>query len=254
MAWPTGAPTRRPVAVRLVARQLAHLATQRPMSVHDTLGVRGGARGVPDDGRAVGIDGHRAVHRRRRRAARRRAAGPGRRLGRPRRRPLLELGQAVPDRRQLGQEVALAVRGHDDEGARSALAQDEPDLLGSVEVHDRHDRHAEDGAGVERDGGLHPVRQLEGDDVARAEAVGAAGRRPRTGPRGTRPPPSPGTGWWATRSAGGARGPRGGRRSRASRGCGRPSCRRADTAARSAGMGLSVKRAESAVMQSCRRL
>ncbi len=90
--------------------------------------------------------------------------------------------QPVADGGQVGQVVALADARHDDEGPGPALAQDEADLLGPVEVDDRHQGDAEHGAGVEGDGRLDPVGQLEGDHVARARARGRAGRRPRAAP------------------------------------------------------------------------
>ena len=86
---------------------------------------------------------------------------------------LLQAVQPVAHRRQVGQVVALADARHDDQRPGPALAEDEADLLGAVEVHDRHQRHAEHGAGVEGDGRLDPVGQLEGDDVARTEPEGA---------------------------------------------------------------------------------
>ncbi len=90
---------------------------------------------------------------------------------------VLQVGQPVTNCRQFGQEVALAEVGHDDDRPGPALPKDEAHFLGAVEVHDGHERHAEHGAGVERDRRLHPIRQLEGDDVARTEAEGAQAAR-----------------------------------------------------------------------------
>ena len=82
---------------------------------------------------------------------------------------VLEVLQPVAHRSQVGQVVALADARHDHQRPGAALAEDEAQLLGTVEVHDRHQRHPEHGAGVERDGGVDPIGQLEGDDVARSE-------------------------------------------------------------------------------------
>ena len=93
---------------------------------------------------------------------------------------VLEVGQAVAHGRQIRQVVTLPDARHHDQCPRPALAQDETDLLGPVEVHDGDEGDPEHGAGVEGDGGLHPVGQLEGDDVARAEPERAqAGGHPQ---------------------------------------------------------------------------
>ena len=75
------------------------------------------------------------------------------------------------DRQVVG--VAEVVGRDDDRGARGA--EDVPDLLGAVEVHDRHHHRAEVGGGPERDAGLHPVGQLDHDDVAGTDAAFAEG-------------------------------------------------------------------------------
>ena len=93
---------------------------------------------------------------------------------------VLEVGQAVAHGRQVGQVVTLPDARHRDQRPRPALPQDETDLLGSVEVHDGDEGDPEHGAGVEGDGGLHPIGQLEGDDIPRAEPERAqAGGHPQ---------------------------------------------------------------------------
>ena len=104
---------------------------------------------------------------------------------------VLEIVQPVADGGQLSQVVPLADRGHDDEGAGPALAQDEADFLGAVEVHDGHQRHAEHGTGVEGDRRLNPVGELEEHDVARSDAEGPQTHRPRATPPGRRSPTVP---------------------------------------------------------------
>ena len=83
---------------------------------------------------------------------------------------VLEVREPVTDGGELGQVVALAHGGHDDQRPGPTLAQDEADLLGPVEVDDGDKGDAEHGAGIEGDGGLDPVGQLEGHHVARSEA------------------------------------------------------------------------------------
>ena len=83
---------------------------------------------------------------------------------------VLEVAEAVANGAQLGQIVPRADARHDDERPGLALAQDEPDFLGAVEVDDGDQRHAQHGAGVEGDGRLDPVGKLEGHHVARTEA------------------------------------------------------------------------------------
>ena len=79
-------------------------------------------------------------------------------------------------------EVAEAVGGDDDVGLGGP--EDVLDLLGAVEVHDRHDHGAEVGGGPERDAGLDPVRELEHDEVAgptpRARSSAASERAARS--------------------------------------------------------------------------
>ena len=111
MAWPTGAPTRLgPVAHGLVAAQLAHLAAEGAVRVHDALGVGRRPRRVADDGRASGSTATGPSDRLGARAAPRRAAG--RRASPPvvaDHEDHLQVVQAVADGGQLGQVVALAV-------------------------------------------------------------------------------------------------------------------------------------------------
>ena len=82
---------------------------------------------------------------------------------------MLQVAQAVANGAQLGQIVPRADVRHDDERPGLALTQDEPDFLGAVEVDDGDQRHAQHGAGVERDGCLDPVGKLEGHHVTRSE-------------------------------------------------------------------------------------
>ena len=120
-----------PVAEGLVARELAHLAADRPVRVHHSLGVRRRPRRARDQGGAVGIDRHRAVD----------GLGGAQVVERDEAFAVsgvlphaddhtLQVRQPVTDRRQLRQEVALSDAGHDDEHPGPALAEDEADLLG----------------------------------------------------------------------------------------------------------------------------
>ena len=211
MAWPTGAPTRLGRSRDgLVVGQLADLAAQGAVRVHDALGVGRRARGVADDRRAVGVDVRRAVDRLRA-AQVVEAHVPGRVAGDvAHHHDVLEALQAVAHRGQVGQVVALPDTRHDDERPGAALAEDEAELLGPVEVHDRHQRHAEHAAGVEGDGRVDPVGQLEGHHVARPEPERAQARRRRAAtPRRPRRP-SRGTGSSATKCGSAASGPPGG--------------------------------------------
>ena len=76
--------------------------------------------------------------------------------------------------------VAEAVGGHDHIGP--VAPEDVVDLLGPVEVDDRHDHGPEVGGGPERDAGLDPVGELQDDDVAGPDAPRRAAIRPGTGP------------------------------------------------------------------------
>ncbi len=177
-----GADEARSVAHGLVTRELAHFAADRAVRVHDPLGVGGGPRRVGDQGCGVGVDRNGALDRIRPQQL---VEGdqPGLErglavvLGIADDDHVLQVAQPVANRRQLGQVVALAEAGHDDERPGPALPQDEAHFLRPVEVHDRHQGHAEHGAGVERDRGLHPVGQLEGDDVTRNQPEDAQAAR-----------------------------------------------------------------------------
>ena len=68
----------------------------------------------------------------------------------------------------------------------SVAPEDVVDLLGPVEVDDGHDDGPEVGGGPEGDAGLDPVRQLEHDDVAGADAPGPQRAGERAGPPGRR--------------------------------------------------------------------
>ena len=82
-----------------------------------------------------------------------------------------------PDRVEVGEEVLVAepVGGH--ERLHPGAPEDVADLLGAVEVHDRHDDRAEVRDRVERGRRLDPVRELERDRVAGPDAPGAQARR-----------------------------------------------------------------------------
>ena len=69
------------------------------------------------------------------------------------------------------------IGGDDDVGLGDA--EDVPDLLLSVEVHDRHDHRAEVRRGEEGDRSLDPVRELQHHDVTRSHAVGGERRGER---------------------------------------------------------------------------
>ncbi len=165
-----GADQGRPVAHGLIAGQLAHLEAKGTVGVHHSLGVGRRPRGVGDQGGRVRIKVDRPFDR----------VGAAKLVETQHVRRVppvadhedpLQVVQPVAHGGQLGQEVALGVATHDHQGAGSALAQDEADLLRSVEVHDRHQRHPEERAGVEGDRSLDPVGQLEHDDVAGPQTV-----------------------------------------------------------------------------------
>ena len=206
-----GADQGRTIAHGLVAGQLAHLEAERTVGVHHALGVGRRSRGVGDQGGRVGIEVDRPFDRVG--AAKLvEAENVGRIPPVADHEDPLQVVQAVAHGGQLGQEVALGVAAHDHEGAGSALAQDEADLLRSVEVHDRHQRHPEERAGVERDRGLDPVGQLERDDVVGTQAV-----RPQAAGHAERllvdlPHRPDGAGWSETRSEWAASCPEGARR------------------------------------------
>ena len=111
-----GADQSRPVAHGLVAGELAHLAAEGPVGVHDALGVGGRPRGVGHQRGRVGVEFGRPADR---------VGAPqvveGRHVGRPA--PVadhedrLKIVEAVADGGQLGQEVALGVARHDHQGA-----------------------------------------------------------------------------------------------------------------------------------------
>ncbi len=74
--------------------------------------------------------------------------------------------------------------GRRDEGPHPGATQDVPHLLRTVEVDDGHHRRPQQGGGVEGDGGLRPVGQLERHRVARSHPP--FGQRPRQ-PQRARP-------------------------------------------------------------------
>ena len=147
------------------------------MRVDDALGVGGGTRRVADDDGGVGVGGRggdvfafedEVVERDR-----------ARRLGVAHHGHEVELGGALDAAGEVADEVAVAEAVGRDQRLCPGLPQDVVDLLGPVEVHDRHEHHAEHRGAVERDAGLEAVRHLEGDDVAFANAAGRqAGSEP----------------------------------------------------------------------------
>ena len=62
-------------------------------------------------------------------------------------------------------------------------AQDVPDFLRPVEVHDRHNDRAEVRHRIERRRGFEPVRQLERNGISGTDAAGAQARREPAGER-----------------------------------------------------------------------
>ena len=168
--------------------QLAGLGQGGVVRVDHALGIGGGARRVADQHRGVGRHLGRAGHRlgfgqllepvplRRRRAGR---AGGGAGTDHEH---LLEASARWPPRPGWPGSRIPPKRDGDDQGAHPGLAQDVAQLLGAVDVHDGDDHRAQQGAGVEGDRALHPVR-----------ASGRPARRP--GPRrrraGRRPPGGP---------------------------------------------------------------
>ena len=181
MKWPTGAPVicggppfGKSSSSWRVSKPMVRCEWMTPFGsrvVPEVKPMIAGGRGRPErTGDRIAVE-HRVE----------RARAPGRQLGRRR-----VADHQPPGRRVIGHErlvggevvvVAEAVGGHDHR--RRDGAEDVVDLLGPVEVHDRHDDRTEVGRRPERDAGLHPVRELEHDDVAGPDAVGAQ----RTGQR-----------------------------------------------------------------------
>ena len=160
---------RRRAAPRLHPTELMDLGSDRAVRVDDALGIRRRARCVGDECRRARVDGRRHVER----IVRDEIGEPDEIApggiadhGRP-----FEIGKIAAQAVEIREEVLMAeaVGGHERLHAR--LAEDVPDLLGTVEVHDRHDHRAQERRCVERRGGLHPVRQLERDDVTRSDAA-----------------------------------------------------------------------------------
>ena len=90
------------------------------------------------------------------------------------------LGEQLLVHREVVGE-AEAVGGDDDR--RVGGAEDVVDLLGAVEVHDRHDDGAEVGGGPEGDAGLDPVRAAGAPRRRRARRPGRRGGRRGSGRR-----------------------------------------------------------------------
>ena len=158
--------------------ELSRLARDRAVRVDHALGVLRGPRREGDQSGRIGI--HREA-----RVDRRSVEPVGEALGSggqgggggvadhqpPRPRAVGEHG--LPHRQVV--EHAEPVRRDHDRGIGGV--EDVRHLLGAVEVHDRDHHGAQVGGGPERDAGLHPVGQLEHDDVAGPDAV----RRQRGG-------------------------------------------------------------------------
>ena len=150
-------------AVRRIHRgQLPGFVTERIVTVQNTFGIAGGSGGEGDERDRGGVD-----------------------LGDAGQRIVVEKvfesavddagdGYVRGDRRIVGE---AAERGREDEHLRLDLAEDERDLLESVEVDDGDHGGAQERRRPERGCGLHPVGQLEGDHVAGAHtALCQAGR------------------------------------------------------------------------------
>ena len=163
-------------ALREHVVELTGLAPDGPVRVHDTLRITRRPRCEPDDDRGVGVHRHRAGHRLvvEQRLERRRPRGqirPGRVPHHQPQRP----GPLLQQFGVGGQVVAVpeAVGRHHD--VRRGGPDDVADLLRTVEVDDRDHDGPEVRRGPERDARLHPVRQLDDDDVARAHSPGRQG-------------------------------------------------------------------------------
>ena len=158
--------------------QLAYLRSDAAMGVHRAPRLGGGAGGVGDQRRTIGVGDTRRIDRWRIRqhveaqpAASRFAHHHAQlEIGKPRRH-LLEDGETI--------EMPEVCGAHEDPGTR--LPQDVRDLVRAVEVDDGNHHRPQQAAPVEGGGGLHPVGELEGDDIAGADAAGAqsAGDTPR---------------------------------------------------------------------------
>ena len=151
--------------------QLAGLEPDGPVGVDDALGIPGRARGEGDQGRRGKVDRHGSVNRLGIEQALK-GYGTGRELfcwccpddgppGRPVTQQVLVGGEIVG--------VAELVGSDDELGLGDA--DDVLEFLGTVEVDDGHHDGAGVGGAPEGDRGLHPVRELEHDDVAGSDAV-----------------------------------------------------------------------------------
>ncbi len=148
--------------LRMAGVELADLAPQRLVAVHHALGVAGGARGERDECRVRRVGIHRARH------------GF---LGQQ----LIEITSNESDDRNADAQICVVLHPPElfsgDEYLRFGGRQDVTDFLSAIEVHDRHHDGSEDGRGPERGGGLHPVGQLERDDVTGSNPSGMQTRR-----------------------------------------------------------------------------
>ncbi len=163
----------RDVPAGLHRAELADLEADGAVRVHDALRICRRAGGVRDERGRRRIDARGHVHR-------------------------VAIGERR-EREQVGRDIVVGhrrrrARGRErrsgscrgwrgSRGGRSGrrstrtrapdCAEDEPDFLHAVEVHDRHRHRAEERRRPERRRRLDPVRQLERDQVARADAPGA---------------------------------------------------------------------------------
>ena len=150
--------------VRMVLGELADLESQCLMAVHHTLGVAGGPRRERDQCRT-------------------RRVGVGRALHRFVVEQVVEVDAHARNDRNVGAQIRLILHPAEllggDEHLRPGGGQDVTEFLAPVEVHHRHDDRAEQRRSPECRRRLHPVRQLERDDVPLAHAPRSeAGREP----------------------------------------------------------------------------
>ena len=165
---------RRAAAVALHRRELVDLGVDRAVRVHDSLRIRRRARRVRDERRRARVDGGDLVDRLvGNEVGEREIARVGGRALLADDRDPFEVGQRGAHAGEVGEEVLMAEAIGGDERLHPRLAQDVADLLGAVEVHDRHHDRAEVRDRVEGRGRLEPVRELERDRVARLDPAGA---------------------------------------------------------------------------------
>ena len=199
--------------------ELAHLGADGPVGVDHPLGVGRRPRGVGDDG---GRGGRHLPPGRQRPPGRLQLVEVEEPAGQwscgPDDRHRLDPVEGVAHAPQPVEVVGLPERGRGDEGPHPGATQDVAHLLRPVEVDDGDHGRTQQGRGVEGDGGLRPVGQLERHRVTRSHpALGQrAGQPQRTRPQlaerarpGTRPRVDPelaGPGGWPVPRRPGARG------------------------------------------------